>query len=209
MASARRTARGTGKVGGPWAPGVPGLWRALLPSPPCGHSLSPSVSQWTGHGVRGPHQGPSCHPTTLAPSRASRGNAMWRFESQRLMWMSGSAARPAGAGLPVALCWEGHPKGRKLGWDSHQLLPWYGLDSGLQGLRVLLTGLMRLDRRGQTLALKAGVRHLSLSVVSGPWGATYLSGFTGQPGRGPSASRGGYPWPEQSAGPTPWSWLEV
>lgn len=72
---------------------------------------------------------------------------MWRFRVQVRVdvRLCGSASRRWLSSSPSA--GEGHPKGRRLGWDSHQLLPWYGLDSGLQGLRVLLTGLMRLDRR--------------------------------------------------------------
>lgn len=72
---------------------------------------------------------------------------MWRFRVQVRVdvRLCSSASRRWPSSSPSA--GEGHPKGRRLGWDSHQLLPWYGLDSGLQGLRVLLTGLMRLDRR--------------------------------------------------------------
>ena len=139
MASATSSSqRDWGKVRGPWAPGGP-----CCPPPSCGHSRCSPLCFAMDRAWRAwaaPRSAPLCRPITLAPSRAFLWAPCGGSES-RYVRMSGSAAQPVDAGLPAA------PLPGRLGWDSHQVLPWCGLDSGLQGLRVLLTGLMRLDRR--------------------------------------------------------------
>jgi len=51
------------------------------------------------------------------------------------------------------------------------------------------------------VALKAGVRAFELICSVWSMGCHLpLGGFTGQRVGGPSTSRGGYPWPEQSRG---------
>lgn len=83
---------------------------------------------------------------------------------------------------------EGHPKGRRARLGFTPAPSWYGLDSGLQGLRVLLTGLSAFGIEGSDSGTGSAGGGLGAIQVSGPWGCHLSLWVHRSASRGPSAS---------------------
>lgn len=119
---------------------------------------------------------------------------MWRFRVQVCadVRVCGSASGRWPSSSPSAT-------EARLGFTPDPSLVWLGLwPSGAEG------SFSRTDAfgsKGQTVALKAGVRAFELICTVWSTGCHLpLGWFTGQRVGGPSTSRGGYPRPEQSRG---------
>ena len=170
MASATSSSqRDWGKVRGSWALEGP----AALCPPVATHTALLSVSEWTGHGVCGPHQG--VHHRAVQPLRSHPGHPRGHHVEVpspgmcrcRALWLSQRALA-----FQQPFCRGGPPQGQeaRLGFTPGPSLIWLGLwPSGTEG------SLNRSDvfaLKGQTLALKAGVR--AVELFCSVW-STYLS----------------------------------